>query len=72
VITAWIIVGIVICSAELLLWVVFRSKICCIGFPRERDQSALRLVTMRRWGFLAIIHTIVLLLAYVIPTSFLW
>lgn len=71
-ITSWIIVGLVICAGELLLWLVFKSKICCIGFPRDRDQSSLRLVTMRKWRILAVVHTLLLIAAYFMPTWFLW
>lgn len=71
-VSAWIIVGVVIVTLELILWMVFHRKVEGLSFPRETDESLFRFFTVTRLRLVAILHTLFLLAVFILSSSFLW
>jgi hypothetical protein len=54
---------ILILAVEFFLWKLFCGKIVGVMFPHETDRSSLSFFTMGRLRFLALTHTIFLLVS---------
>lgn len=58
--------------AEGVIWQFFRVRVSPLVFPHELDASYFRFFTMKRMRLVAILHTVILMIAASLLISLLW
>lgn len=59
-------------TAEGLMWLMYRRRTSSMRFPREADESHIRLFTYGRMRYIIAIHTAVLMAVCLLTLTWLW